>query len=96
MPLQVLLSAVQHLQRGGVARAFAAWATRVQASQQTRAMVQAAVGRWAATAVAAAFRQWRAWTTERAHHLQLVAGVLAEHCCTPFTIETAYDGPAAV
>jgi hypothetical protein len=74
--LQVLLSAVQHLQQAGVARAFAAWASGVQAAQQTRATVQAAVGRWAAAAVAAAFRRWRGRAAERAHHLQLAAGVL--------------------
>jgi hypothetical protein len=80
--LQVLLSAVQRLRQAGAARAFAAWASGVQAAQQTRAIIHAAAGRWAAAAAAAAFRRWRGRAAERAHHLQLAAGVPTQqpHC----------------
>ena len=83
---QVLLSAVQRLQQAGVARAFAAWACRVQAVQQMRATVQTAVGRWAAAAVGAAFRRWRGWAAKRAHHLQLAAGALSQQQHCEFTV----------
>lgn len=84
--LQLLLSAVQHLQQAGLARAFATWASRVQAAQQSRAMVQAAVGRWAAAAVGAAFRRWRGRALERAHYLQLATGVLTQQPHCSFTV----------
>ncbi len=82
----MLLLAVQHLQQAGIARAFAAWACRVQAAQQTRATVQAAVGRWAAAAVGAAFRRWRGRAAERARHLQLAAGVLTQQPYCSFAV----------